>query len=216
MLYVYVLHPVLSYQSSQTFLYLVRQKRFAEENCTFYGENANSFGGVCGWADGTLNLKNTLIVSQYVNTAAEPTSWPSDVIARHNCNMENVYYAERSLITGANVRGTKATDEQLASGEITYKLNGGNTDNPAWFQTLGTDEMPRLFDGKIVYYRNGIYMNKVNGDVNFDGRVDGIDAQAILNAMSDNLYIVDCDVNMDGKVDGIDYQAVLNIMSDSE
>ena len=54
----------------------------------------------------------------------------------------------------------------------------------------------------------------VKGDVNADGRVDGIDAQAILNMMSDDKYSSDCDVNKDGKVDGLDYQFILNTMSD--
>ena len=52
------------------------------------------------------------------------------------------------------------------------------------------------------------------GDVDGDGKVDGIDAQAILNIMSDDGYKAECDVNKDGKVDGLDYQTVLNIMSD--
>ena len=54
----------------------------------------------------------------------------------------------------------------------------------------------------------------VIGDVDSNGKVDGLDAQAILNIMSDNGYKNECDVNKDGKVDGLDYQAVLNIMSD--
>ena len=54
----------------------------------------------------------------------------------------------------------------------------------------------------------------LKGDVNNDGKVDGLDAQAILNIMSDNAYKAECDVNNDGKVDGIDYQFVLNVMSD--
>ena len=185
-------------------------------NCTFIGENAHSVGGVCGWKDGaatSLTVMNTLILSQY-NLAPEPESYPSDLVSRNGCTVSNTYFAERSVIEGAGVRGTMVSEEQLASGEITYKLNSGVTQNPAWFQTLGTDETPRLFSGKIVYFRNGMYMNRVLGDVDFDGKVDGIDAQAILNVMSDDGYNVDCDVDGDGKVDGLDYQTVLNIMSD--
>ena len=182
-------------------------------DCTFIGEKAYSVGGVCGWRDGTLTVSNTLILSQY-NLAPEPSSYPSDLFSRNGCTVNNSYYAERSEITGASVRGTKVTEEELASGKITYWLNESQSDDPVWFQTLGTDETPRLFNGKVVYYRNGVYMNKINGDVNFDGRVDGLDAQAILNIMSDNGYTNDCDVNEDGRVDGLDYQTVLNIMSD--
>ena len=182
-------------------------------NCTFYGENANSFGGVCGWKDGTLYVKNTLIVSQYINTAAEPSSYPSDVVSRNGCNIDNVYYAERSFIEGAKVRGTEVTDAQLASGQVTFDLNDGDTSNPAWFQTLGTDETPRLFDGLVVYYRNGVYMNLMKGDVNVDTVVDIADAVSVLNAMAGQEVAGDADVNGDGVVDIADLVTVLNIMA---
>jgi hypothetical protein len=122
-------------------------------NCTFIGENAHSFGGVCGWRDGTLNVTNVLILSKY-ETASEPTSYPSDVIARNSCNLSNVYYAEQSLIPGASARGTKATDAQLTSGEICYRLNGDKQgDNAVWFQTLGEDANPVLDKThKLVLY----------------------------------------------------------------
>ena len=187
-------------------------------NCTFYGENANSFGGVCGWREGTLNVKNTLIVSQYVNTAEEPSSYPSDVVARNGCNVENVYYAERSRKDGAILRGTMATDEQLASGEITYKLNREQSDNPVWFQTLGTDETPHLFDGSTVYFYGGKYSNvaPVNGDVNHDGKVDVADAQFILINVADGGTNLECDVNGDEKVDVADVQTVLIMIADQQ
>ena len=59
-------------------------------------------------------------------------------------------------------------------------------------------------------------LNGVVGDVDGDFKVDGIDAQAILNLMSDGQYNEAADVNGDGKVDGIDYQFILNTMSDAE
>ena len=187
-------------------------------NCTFYGEKAHSFGGVCGWREGTLNVKNTLIVSQYVNTAEEPGSYPSDVVARNGCNVENVYYAERSKKDGAILRGTMVTDEQMASGEITYKLNREQSDNPVWFQTLGTDETPHLFDGATVYSRNGVYTNvaPVEGDVNKDGKVDVADAQFILINVADGGTNLECDVNGDGKVDVADVQTVLIMIADQQ
>lgn len=113
-------------------------------NCTFIGENAHSFGGVCGWRDGGLTLNNVLILNQY-KTAEEPTSYPSDILARNGCTANNVYYAESTLAPGVNARGTKATDAQLASGEICYKLNGENQgENAVWYQTLGEDATPVL------------------------------------------------------------------------
>jgi hypothetical protein len=54
--------------------------------------------------------------------------------------------------------------EQLASGEVCYKLNG-NQEEINWFQTLGEDVNPVLFDTHKVVYRTeeGTYTNdKVN------------------------------------------------------
>lgn len=41
-------------------------------------------------------------------------------------------------------QGTIITPEELASGAICYILNEGNTTDPKWFQTLGTDPYPVL------------------------------------------------------------------------
>ena len=69
---------------------------------------------------------------------------------------------------------------------------------------------------QIVHVQLGTddFFTIVKGDVDGDGKVDGIDAQAILNVMSDDGYKTECDINKDDKVDGLDYQTVLNIMSD--
>ena len=183
-------------------------------NCTFIGENTHSVGGVCGWADGNFTLKNSLILSQY-NLAPEPTSYPSDIVSRNKVNLSNVYYAERSFIVGANVRGTKVTDEQLASGEICYKLNG---DQPtmSWYQTLGKDEHPMLFgNSKQVFYDviRGYYNEGLTGDLNNDGKVDIADAVTVLNIMAAGTNNSDADLNGDGKIDIADFVTVLNIMA---
>lgn len=54
----------------------------------------------------------------------------------------------------------EVTTEQLASGEVTYKLNNGRKDNQAaWVQTLSADSKPLLKtaspDSKMVYYASG-------------------------------------------------------------
>ena len=172
-------------------------------NCTFIADKAFSFGGVCGWRDGNLTLTNVLILSQY-DTAQEPTSYPSDVLARNGCTVNNVYYAERSLIPGAGVRGTQATDEQLASGEICYKLNGSNQGVDAvWYQTLGEDATPVLDKThKLVLYDevNGYHnMTKDEEDaiesipsasLNAKGTIYNIAGQRV-NKVQKGLYIVD-------------------------
>ena len=48
---------------------------------------------------------------------------------------------------------------QLKSGEITYRLNGSQSESPVWYQTLETDTVPQLFQGGTVYYYGGEYSN---------------------------------------------------------
>ena len=56
---------------------------------------------------------------------------------------------------------SKLTDDMLRSGTFTYNtLNGGSSENPIWFQKLGTDTIPRLFTGDIVYKYAGEFMNE--------------------------------------------------------
>ena len=130
------------------------------ENClvktTLLGETTNSCGGVCGWASSTITVRNTLILSQG-NTI--DTSNGCNTISRNdgNCTVSNVFYVE--AIGSAN--GTKVTAEQLASGEVTYKLNSSTSEGElAWFQTIGKDATPRLFDGATVYFYGGQYINE--------------------------------------------------------
>ena len=190
-------------------------------NCSFHGEKAHSFGGVCGWKEATLTVKNTLILSQYVNTAAEPNSYQSCVVSRNGySDGGNVFYAASAFHEGGNRQATEVTDEQLASGEITYKLNnqgaeGSQLENPVWFQTIGTDTTPRLFTGATVYYFGGRYGNFVRGDVNCNGEVEISDVVAVLNAMADQSYewYPFADVNENGEVEISDVVTVLNIMA---
>ena len=186
--------------------------------CKFIGENTNSVGGVCGWRDATLNVKNTLVMSEY-NLAAEPANYATAIVSRNGfTNGGNVFHSAQADRAGAVDQGTLATDEQLASGEITYKLNNSQSDEPVWFQTLGTDATPRLFEGLTVYFRDGIYTNeppRKQGDINGDGVVNVADAQKVLILMADNAeYDASVDVNGDGNINVADAQRVLIIMAD--
>ena len=131
-------------------------------NCPMYGEDTNSCGGVVGWATNALTVKNTLILSQ---GSTIDTSNGCNTISRNdgNCTVSNVYYVEPL----GTANGTKVDAAQLASGEIAYRLNGSKSENVAWFQTLGTDANPHLFDGDVVYYYGGQYVNdKPNPQLN--------------------------------------------------
>ena len=113
------------------------------------------FGGVAGWADASLKIQNTLILSQYENVGVDGDN--SRTISRGaTCSPTNVFVSQYFRTQ----EGTLVSAEQLASGEVTWKLNGSSADNPVWFQTLGADATPRLFDGAIVYVYAGKYTNE--------------------------------------------------------
>ena len=119
-------------------------------------------GGVAGWADAALQIKNTLILSEYTNVGVEGDN--SRTISRGSkCNPTNVFVSQYFR----EAEGTLVTDEQLASGEICWKLNGSKSDDAHWFQTLGTDATPYLFGGDKVYLYGGAYTNdKPNPQLN--------------------------------------------------
>ena len=123
-------------------------------NCPMFGEATTSCGGVIGWSTNASTVKNTLILSQGSTVSSSSTY----TVSRNpdNCTVSNVFYVEQFGTAG----GTKATEEQLVSGELTYKLNGSQSEAPVWFQTLGTDTVPQLFKGAVVYFYGGQYINE--------------------------------------------------------
>ena len=122
-------------------------------------------GGVCGWGGQALQIKNVLILSQYENIGLqEAGDVNSNTVCRNQSSVDNVYYSQEFR---EHQKGTLATAEQLSSGETAWKLNRQTADNPHWFQTLGTDATPHLFDGEVVYLYGGQYTNdKPNPQLN--------------------------------------------------
>ncbi|MBR6030442.1 MAG: dockerin type I repeat-containing protein [Bacteroidaceae bacterium] len=127
-------------------------------NCQLIGEGESPIwyvGGVAGWAASALVIKNTLITSEYINVGAEGDN--SQTIARGSgASATNVFVSQ--YFRGQ--QGTLVSADQLASGEIAWKLNGSSSENPYWFQTIGEDATPHLFDGPTVYYYAGRYINE--------------------------------------------------------
>ncbi|MBO7067927.1 MAG: hypothetical protein J6W52_04535 [Bacteroidaceae bacterium] len=130
-------------------------------NCSILcdeGIMTTSCGGVCGWSDANFNIKNTLILSDYTVSGSG-----SNTVCRHDgyCTVTNVYYL--NIIQGDNTSsgtmGTKVTAEQLASGEICWKLNGEMVEDAHWFQTLEKDATPHLFGGSLVWKNGNEYLN---------------------------------------------------------
>ncbi|MBR4130142.1 MAG: dockerin type I repeat-containing protein [Bacteroidaceae bacterium] len=138
-------------------------------NTHVIGEGDNPhwyFGGVAGWADASLKIQNTLILSQYENVGVDGDN--SRTISRGAaCSPTNVYVYPQFFRENDTKISSPATAEQLASGEICWKLNDQTGDDAHWFQTLGVEETPHLFGGDVVYYYAGQYTNdKPNPQLN--------------------------------------------------
>ncbi len=102
---------------------------------TLEGNDAINSSGIVGWTNGVTVIENCL---QIGDITLNPEG--SRTIARipESVIMSNSYY---KTAFGAE-EGIQITDEQLASGEVCYLLNRGNTENPTWFQTIGEDPFP--------------------------------------------------------------------------
>ena len=139
-----------------------------------------------------------------------------------NSKFENNYMLQGSATRayGENSAAAETVNaEQLASGEVCYKLNGDQTEIN-WFQTLGEDTYPVLFDKSLrVWFDEGTgtYSNVepsgTKGDLNGDGKIDIADAVSVLDMMAAGSNDPSGDLNGDGKVDIADLVAVLDIMA---
>lgn len=67
----------------------------------------------------------------------------------------NNYYKAASSASGAGQ--TAVTEHQLSSGEVTYRLNNGSTENSAWGQKINSDGVPVIGSSDTVYatFENG-------------------------------------------------------------
>ena len=122
-------------------------------NCAILGENTHSCGGVCGWSGSKMTINNTLVLSSNYTVKTDN----GNTISRNpdNCTTNNVFYVTQF----GDAKGTKATEEQLASGEICWKLNGEKGEDAHWFQSLGNDKTPHLFEGSLVWKDGDEYLN---------------------------------------------------------
>ena len=113
------------------------------ENCAFYGKISASSrdgnGGIVAWANSgaSTTIKNCLVVAD-INWAGGAD------FGRNNPSVINSYK-------------TTASDETLADGQMTYKLNNYVSGSEDWFQTLGTDLMPSPLSSSAKLYANGSF-----------------------------------------------------------
>ncbi len=117
------------------------------------GAETDCWGGVVGWATNKGNIINTVMVSEvYGKTSGSHT------FSRNpdNATITNSYYMTPIEVAA----GTKIDVAQMKSGQMAYLLNGSQSDEPVWFQTIGVDTIPHLFTGDVVYYYGNEYQNR--------------------------------------------------------
>lgn len=143
-----------------------------------------------------------------------------------NSKLTNSYYIIAENNAGATINETDAvavSSDDLASGKVTYLLNGSSSDAAVvWRQDLSAENSRPNPDSrdKIVYFGNESYYNAVLGDVNNDDVIDKIDAALVLKYVSgittslNNTYVAD--YNGDGTVDMLDVVALLKAISSEQ
>jgi hypothetical protein len=199
-------------------------------NCLFDGKLVNTaaspgsctFGGIVGYANSPfVTIKDCLSIG-IVQSARYAQFFGA--LNGPNSKIYNSYYKGDNINGSGSAQvanpqeASKVADEQLASGEVCYKLNGDQTEIN-WFQTLGEDAYPVLVDSHLRVWANGdgTYSNAepgAKGDLNGDGKVDIADAVSILNLMAAGAEDSAADLNGDGKIDIADFVSVLNLMAE--
>lgn len=158
-------------------------------NCVFdgsmTGETTNSCGGLAGWLSGKANFKNCLQIGdiQVGTSGGNTIARTGDDALR---SVSYVYY----LNAYGDAAGTQTTKEKMLSGELCYNLNSNSSDDPAWYQTLGTDTLPHLTVGDIVYYyaqeyineKPNIQLNSYASNVNIKSDAEKVVVSYLLNA----------------------------------
>lgn len=146
------------------------------DNCANYGTisftASNAYaGGICGYVnnDSFIGVKNCLNVGSVQIASGSPTysgAFVGRLRSHANSVFENNYMLKNSAVraTGENEISTGVyvvNDKQMSSGEVCYKLNGDQS-VLNWYQTLGEDAYPVLFDShKVVYLADdGSYVNE--------------------------------------------------------
>lgn len=110
--------------------------------------------GLSGWFGGAADIYNSWNSGQ-ITGMEEGNPFTRGAYAYTNCY-------EASGMTQGGV--SNLDPSAVASGELCYKLNQGNTEAPVWYQALGTDEHPQLFgSSEVVFCVDGIYTNDPAG-----------------------------------------------------
>ena len=135
-------------------------------NCIFSGTVTGTgtgyFGGILGYVNnGNAAMQNCFSYGNIENTVSARVGSLVSFLRNIGIYSNNFYKGDAKGIGGgelatgemATANTTLAADEQLASGEVTYKLGF------SYRQTIGTDAMPKLGKGNDIVILNGTYQN---------------------------------------------------------
>ncbi|MGN1255873.1 MAG: hypothetical protein ACI4UA_01780 [Bacteroidaceae bacterium] len=117
------------------------------------GSETSNCGGFIGWCSATVTIQNSLQIANITVGTNDSYTWARNP---DNLTLTNSYY----LTPFATPSGTQTSEEKMKSGELCYLLNGKQSDEPVWFQTLGTEAVPHVTPGATVYYYGGEYINE--------------------------------------------------------
>ena len=101
------------------------------KNCYSTGKiNGTDYNGqLSGWVGRDAIVENCWSTSEVTGTRSD------EFFRRSSATQTNCY-------SKYGTQATLITDEQVASGELTYLLNQGDIQNPTWRQTIGSDNTP--------------------------------------------------------------------------
>lgn len=128
-------------------------------NCLYEGTidapEAYCLASILGWAgDGCDAAISNCLFTGVINADDVTGSNPSYTISRRPdlVAVSNCYYVNDWATPNDGCE--KVTEEQVASGELCYMMNGDQT-TITWWQTLGTDATPVPFSNSLQVYAAG-------------------------------------------------------------
>ena len=143
-------------------------------NCATLGEmgfeGSSMYSPFSGWSDG--NSRTTLNNCFSTCKLTEGTGTGNCFTLTHQSGtvtINNSYYlnAVGKVLTGNNIHQSQITEEQLASGELCYLLNGDQREI-SWYQNLDEDEFPVPDNSHLRVYGVGSVFMNVTDDAGFN------------------------------------------------
>ncbi len=206
-----------------------------EADVTATGVNAAGIIGSNKGSNAIFTITNCYNTGDIKGTSesAAISGWVGAGASIQNCynigtvtgyNYRNDFY--RGSASAVNCYSTSTTQvtpvstEDVEGGKLCYRLNGGVTMEPVWYQTLGEDAYP-VFDNThhvVLKSDDDTYYNISNlaGDVNSNGVLDETDALWIAAYLSgdepEGFEVINADANLDSHIDVADAVTVRRIL----